>query len=311
VGGELKKGLIIALMVIVVMAGGLGLWATNGGASSNEKLVMDTHTLNGLMVSKKEFSERDLVLVDSRDGSKIETVKASSINSQEAASNLAEELEAKYDQVMVPVKLGSDGILKGGQSRIVLDTEALLKEIDSVNVFQTDLEVPISETKPNVTKESIANIDQVVLASFTTKFNPSVSGRTRNIELSSEAINKIILGPGDRFYYNTIVGETTVEKGYQKAMEIKDHKLVEGIGGGICQTSSTLYNAIEMADLAIIELHHHSLDVAYVAKDRDATVSFGGKDFKFQNNKNYPIMIKSTVNKQKGTLQVQVTAANQ
>ncbi|HZH59227.1 MAG TPA: VanW family protein, partial [Metabacillus sp.] len=86
---------------------------------------------------------------------------------------------------------------------------------------------------------------------------------------------------------------------------------VEGIGGGICQTSSTLYNAVAEAGLEIIELHSHSRSVGYVPAGRDATVSWGGPDFKFMNNKDFPVMIKTIVNKQSGSIEVQILASKQ
>lgn len=186
-----------------------------------------------------------------------------------------------------------------------------MEELKNLGAFQREVNVPIIESVPNVTAKTAANVDQTLLASYKTKFNSSVTGRTTNIALSASEIDQIILGPGDRFYYNLIVGERTEARGYQKAMEILNKELVEGIGGGICQTSSTLYNAVDQAGLEIIELNHHSKEVGYVPKDRDATVSYGGKDFKFLNNKDYPVLLKVIVNKTIGTIEVQVRAAQQ
>ncbi|RUQ26656.1 vanomycin resistance protein VanB [Peribacillus cavernae] len=263
------------------------------------------------MLSEKEFVEPDLVFVDSRNGDELQKLQASSFRSKEDARNVAEKLEAKYDQPMIPARLASDGKLKAGQARVVVDQAALIKELENVTAFQRVIEVPISETAPNATAGAVANIDQTMLGNFITKFDPTVTGRTANIALSAQEINQIILGPGDRFYFNLIVGERTPERGYQKAKEIVNKEYVEGIGGGICQTSSTLYNAIDQAGLGIIELHHHSKQVGYVPKDRDATVSYGGKDFKFLNNKDFPVMIKTIMNRESGTLEIQVKAAAQ
>jgi vancomycin resistance protein YoaR len=309
----MKKGSLLLLFIVLVS--GLVTLGAYGGAAlglfEKEKHVMNTHDKKEHLLSQKEWIEPELVLIDSRDGTEIQKVKASSLKSKEYTENLAAELEAKYDKPMIPAKLGTDGKLKEGQARVVLDKEAFIQELTNVKALQKVIEVPITETAPNITAEAIANIDQVLLGSYTTKFNPNIIGRSRNIELSAQEINQIILGPGDRFYFNLVVGERTPERGYQKAMEIVNHEFVEGIGGGICQTSSTLYNAIDKAGLGILELHHHSKAVGYVPQNRDATVSWGGKDLKFMNNKEYPVMIKTIVNKQNGTIEVQVRAAAQ
>jgi vancomycin resistance protein YoaR len=130
-----------------------------------------------------------------------------------------------------------------------------------------------------------------------------------NIALSANAIDQIVLGPGDRFYFNQTVGERTPARGYQKAMEIVNKEFVEGIGGGICQTSSTLYNAVAQAGLEIIELHHHSKEVGYVPINKDATVSWNGYDFKFMNSKDHPVIIKTMTDLTNGSLQVQIIEA--
>jgi vancomycin resistance protein YoaR len=169
-----------------------------------------------------------------------------------------------------------------------------------------DVKVPIYETAPNVTAASAQGIADVSLASYSTRFRPSDTSRNRNVQLSAEAINNVVLGPGDSFSYNQTVGERTAERGYQPAPEIINKQLVMGIGGGICQTSSTLFNAIDGAGLQVTARSHHSKHVGYVPAGRDATVSWGGPDFKFTNNKDYPVIIKAYANVNTGVLTVDV-----
>ncbi len=230
-------------------------------------------------------------------------------NDDEELKQLAKELSLKFDQPMVPSKLDNNGKLINGVSRVILDEEKLVTMINNVKALDKEMDLPLEITAPNVTEEAIKSIEEIVIGSYKTSFNPGVTGRTENISLSANAINQIVLGPGDRFYFNLVVGERTTARGYQKAMEIVDKEFVEGIGGGICQTSSTLFNAVDNAGLDIIELHSHSRSIGYVPKGRDATVSWNGPDFKFMNNKDYPVMIKTFVNKSSGTIEVQVTAA--
>lgn len=223
---------------------------------------------------------------------------------------LAKELAGTIDQPMVPVKL-NNGNLTRGESRVILEEAKLVSQLTNLTAFDHRIELPIVETKPNVTQASVQGINESVLGSFTTRFDPKVKGRTTNIEISANEINQIVLGPGDRFYFNTIVGDSTPDKGYQLAIVIENKQFVEGYGGGVCQTSTTLYNAVKNAGLEILELHHHSKTVGYVPIGMDATVAYGFKDFKFMNNKNYPIIIHTNVDKNNGTLEVKITAASQ
>ena len=139
--------------------------------------------------------------------------------------------------------------------------------------------------------------------------NSAVTGRTRNIELSAEAIDNIILGAGDVFSFNTTLGPSDEAHGYQPAEEIVNGELVMGIGGGICQTSSTLYNAVDLLGVGYVEKHHHSLTVGYVPKGRDATVSYRGKDFRFENTTGVPLLLKAVIGK--GNLTIEVRTSKQ
>ncbi|MDQ0230045.1 vancomycin resistance protein YoaR [Metabacillus malikii] len=222
------------------------------------------------------------------------------------ASNLANDL----DKPMVPAKF-SNGKLTQGQKRVVLDEAKLVDSLKNIRALDKTVILPVEEEAPNVTEETVKGIDEVVIGSYKTTFNAGVEGRTKNIALSAGTINQIVLGPGDRFYFNLVVGERTVERGYQKAMEIVDKEFVEGIGGGICQTSSTLYNAVTAAGLEVIEVHSHSRSIGYVPPGRDATVSWNGPDFKFMNNKDYPVMIKTIVDTNGGSIEVQILTSKQ
>ncbi|MFS0879651.1 hypothetical protein CHH83_09810 [Bacillus sp. 7586-K] len=238
------------------------------------------------------------------------TLAVNSKEYEQQLKTLADELASKLDQPMVPVKL-SNGQLTKGQSRVVLDEDKLVESLKNIRALDKSIVLPIEEKAPNVTQETVKGIDEVVIGSYKTTFNASIKGRTHNIALSAGAINQIVLGPGDRFYYNLVVGERTPERGYQKAMEIVDKEFVEGIGGGICQTSSTLYNAVMNAGLEVIEVHSHSRSVGYVPTGKDATVSWNGPDFKFINNKDYPVMIKTIVDTAGGSIEVQILTSKE
>ncbi|MFL6562330.1 MAG: VanW family protein, partial [Bacillus sp. (in: firmicutes)] len=209
-----------------------------------------------------------------------------------------------YDKRMVLDKLDSNGQVIKGTPQQILDEEKLAEKIMLVSEKGGNVELPLYVNASGYQAEEASQLDDVVVASYTTHFNSGTVGRTKNIELSAKAINNVILGTNDSFSYNTTVGPSDAEHGYQKAPEINYGKLVEGYGGGICQTSSTLYNAIDQLAVKYIEKNHHSLTVGYVPKGRDATVSYGGKDFRFQNTTGVPLILKAIVNG--GSLTVEV-----
>ena len=145
------------------------------------------------------------------------------------------------------------------------------------------------------------------LGTFSTKLNATTGGRVNNIKKASETINMKVVQPGEEFSYNTTVGPTTQKNGYQLADIIVKGKREKGYGGGVCQVSSTLYNAAANAGMTITERHDHSAPVPYVAAGKEAATSYGGKDLKFINSKPFPVVIQSRVHD--GDITVSVCAA--
>jgi len=155
--------------------------------------------------------------------------------------------------------------------------------------------VPKKIVYPTVDSELLSRIRSQTLGYYVTFFNSYNHSRTNNIKISAEAINNYVLFPGDTFSFNKVVGQRTKEKGYLPAPIIVRGELSEGIGGGICQVSSTLFNAVDRAGLKIIKRYSHSKNVPYVPPGRDATVSWFGPDFTFMNNYKHPILIRAKV----------------
>jgi vancomycin resistance protein YoaR len=216
-----------------------------------------------------------------------------------------------YDQKMIPDKLGLNGEIIKGKPRIILEESELVEEVMNASEKGETVELPLYVYESGYKPEEAAFLNEVVVASYTTQFNSGVAGRSKNIELSAAAINNVILGTNDIFSFNTTVGPSDAAHGYQPALEIVNGKLVDGIGGGICQTSSTLFNAIDKLGVTYIEWHHHSLNVGYVPKGRDATVSYGGLDFRFENTTGIPLLIKAIVHEGTLTVEVRTSKANQ
>lgn len=155
--------------------------------------------------------------------------------------------------------------------------------------------VPKKPIYPKVDSELLSRIRQQAIGYYVTYFNSYNKSRTNNIKKSAEAINNYVLFPGETFSFNQIVGQRTKERGYTPAPIIVRGELSEGIGGGICQVSSTLFNAVDRAGLKIVKRYSHSKRVPYVPPGRDATVSWYGPDFVFSNNYKHPILIRSKV----------------
>jgi len=216
-----------------------------------------------------------------------------------------------YDQRMVLDKIDANGQIIKGKPQIILDEAELVERIMMASIMGGDVELPLQVTESGYMPEDAAHLNEVVVASFTTYFSSGVVGRSKNIELSAQAIDNIIVGKQDIFSFNLTVGPSDAEHGYQPAKEIVNKQLVDGIGGGICQTSSTLFNAVDQVAVSYIEKHHHSLSVGYVPAGRDATVSYGGPDFRFQNTTGVPFIIKTIYGKGKITVEVRTSAAYQ
>ncbi|MFJ8064313.1 VanW family protein [Psychrobacillus sp. NPDC096426] len=203
------------------------------------------------------------------------------------------ETEAGYDKRMVLDRMGEDGQIVKGSPRIILKESELVDRVLEASINGNDVKIPLYVTESDYYVEDIPHLEEVLIASYTTYFNISDVDRNKNIELSAKAINNVVVGSGDIFSFNTMTGPRDTENGYQPAPEIINKKLVMGIGGGVCQTSSTLFNVVDQLPVKYVERHHHSLDVGYVPKGRDATVSYGSLDFRFQNTSRAPFLVKA------------------
>ncbi len=138
-----------------------------------------------------------------------------------------------------------------------------------------------NQAKPKITAETLKGIN-TVLGTYSTTFNSGDVSRTHNIQIATDKINNVVIMPHQNFSFNDIVGERTAEAGYDDAPVFMDGKLVPGIGGGICQVSSTLFNSALLAGMDIVERTPHFAPVAYMAAGRDATVAYGYLDFIFK-----------------------------
>ncbi|WHH57236.1 VanW family protein [Petroclostridium sp. X23] len=179
---------------------------------------------------------------------------------------------------------------------ISFDKEKAKEIMSSDNQQGKEYEIPLKIAQPEITKEALERLlFRDKLASYTTTFNVNQIQRSHNVILAASKINEVALGPGDIFSYNDIVGVRSEDTGFQNAKVYENGRIVDGIGGGICQISSTLYNAVLYSDLEVLDRLNHSMTVSYVPMGQDATVVYGLIDFKFKNNTAWPIKVMSTL----------------
>jgi vancomycin resistance protein YoaR len=173
-----------------------------------------------------------------------------------------------------------------------VDTEKLKGLVnDALITGREVVEIPVTTVHPKVTAEALSKASQKIM-SFTT-YLTKVPNRTTNIKMAAKYINGTLLAPGDIFSANNSIGPRTPERGFKDAGIFANGKVEQGIGGGICQVSSTIYNAALLCNFKIIERYNHSLTVTYVPLGRDSSISWGSADFKFQNTSNYPVYIQT------------------
>ena len=213
------------------------------------------------------------------------TVPADAMTAQELHTTVHGEMKnAAYDietQSITPETLGAD-----------FDVSAAQKLLDEAQPGQT-IAIPASIEFPAVTAEELAELlFRDVLGECRTRVSGTVARKT-NVRLAAEKINHYVMNHGDVFSYNEVVGKRTAEAGFQPAPAYVKGETVDEIGGGICQVSSTLYYACLKGNLAITERYAHRYVPSYIDWGMDATVSWGGPDYKFTNDTLYPIKIET------------------
>jgi vancomycin resistance protein YoaR len=184
-----------------------------------------------------------------------------------------------------------------------LDADGLSEAVVAGLQGDGKVEVPLREAPKKLPDEELAKIKEV-MAEFSTKFPAYQTSRNTNIRLASGKLDGHILLPGEQLSFNGTVGRRTVKDGYKVAPVLVNGRHDTGIGGGICQVSTTFYNASLLADLKIVKRNNHSIPSAYVAVGRDATVDYGTLDFVIENNQPGPIAVVSTFEKGKITFRI-------
>lgn len=200
-------------------------------------------------------------------------------------------------------KTPNNATIKRVDGSFVITPEKLGQKVDYSTLFNQlkemiDLEkegkvyarfIPV---KPRITQAELLKIKDV-LGSFTTKFDSNNVQRSENIRIAARKINGSLIMPGEVFSLSRAIGPVTVENGFKIAKVIVNNEFVDGVGGGLCQLATTMYNAVLLSQLQVIERINHSALISYVPPGRDATVASGSIDFKFKNTTNAPIYLES------------------
>lgn len=174
--------------------------------------------------------------------------------------------------------------------KLAISAEEAQAQVDGQD--KQEYSFPLTITKPEITINDIGlEAFPFKISTFSTNYDASNVSRTNNLKIASNKTNNVVIMPGEVFSFNQVVGKRTVEEGYKDAKVYENGKVVDGLAGGICQVSSTMYDAALLANLEIVERYNHQFTTSYLPGGKDATVVYGIKDFKFRNSRKYPIKI--------------------
>ncbi len=296
--------------------------------SINEEQIKDEieniqTNIPGTIIEPDYYVENDkLIITPGQEGIKISvdnlinriknTLKTASSNQQYIEIPMDNvwpdkiDIEKIHDEIYKEVQ---DAYLTENPITIHPEVEGIDFDIEEAKkILENDseqYEIPLKITKPNVTMEQIgAEAFPNKISFYSTRYDGGDVNRSTNLELACEKINDVIVLPGETFSYNKTLGERSKAAGYKTAKVYENGEVVDGIGGGICQISSTLYNAVLKANLEIVERRNHQFITSYVEEGRDATVAYGVTDFKFKNSRKYAIKIKASASNGVATIEI-------
>lgn len=258
---------------------------------ANGKITLE----KGYEGKKIKAEELKTLLLASAVNSKIEVELPVEIEKPERV-----DFDKLYDEVYVEkveasYKEGEDFEVTKEVYGVYFNKEEAIKRYNELLDGKT-MEIKLITVEPTVKVSDLNNeLFRDVLATFSTKYDKYYTNRVKNLELAGRKVNGTILYPGEEFSYNKVVGKRTVANGFKEAHVFAGGKVVDGLGGGICQVSTTLYNTVLMSDLKVTERKAHMMHTGYNEPGKDATVVYGSIDFRFVNNRKTPIKISMEV----------------
>ena len=282
----------------------------------NEETTKQTINDNGanlpgiMMESSYSIEEDELIIIRGKEGVVISTDTLLSevkdmLNDIHETDNVIEiPVETKTPQEIDVDKIHSEVYQEAQDAYYTKDPFTVYPEVEGIDFdvekakemiaaeVKDEYVIELIITKPKVTLEDIgteAFPDR--LSSFSTRYNAADKDRTTNLVIACQKLNGKVLMPGETFSYNETLGPRTYAAGYRNGKIYENGQVVDGLGGGICQISSTLYNAALMSDMEIVERRNHQFVTSYVNAGRDATVVYGLTDFRFKNTRTYPVRL--------------------
>lgn len=266
----------------------------------------ETYEVSDLMAGKVDELLREIYFGEPKEKYSLNTDGLEEAAAAEAAKAAAKwDKAAKNGSISSYDKENDKFLFTGAEQGLVLDQEKLTKDILAAlkkKDFDASIAAVVNPVDPEFSEET-AKEKYKTISSFTTK-TTSNSKRNTNVKLSAEAINGTVLQPGEEFSFNETVGQRTEAKGYKGAAAYNNGEVVEEIGGGVCQTSSTLYNAVLKAGLKTTKRQSHTYEPSYVTPGTDATVSWNGPDYRFVNNSSAAIGIRARYSDQTVTISI-------
>ena len=255
--------------------------------NDNSKLII-TSGKEGVKVDEKKLLEEIYKVLDENtdDEQKIEIPVVQDIPEKINIEKIHDEI---YKEVKDAYYTKDPFTIHPEENGIDFDVEAAKAMLQEE---KPEYEIALKITKPKKTVKDIGTeAFPDLLATFSTNYQASNVSRTTNLKLASNKINGTVILPNEEFSYNKVVGERTISAGYKMAATYSNGQVVDGLGGGICQISSTLYDAVVMANLNVTTRRNHQFVTSYVPAGKDATVVWGAQDFKFVNSRKYPVRI--------------------
>lgn len=274
-------------------------------ANDNESISLD---------DTYEISGEKIIVTKGQDGLKVDEELLENYVITAILNNVAEveiptlytsseniDFDALHDEVYVAPQNAS--FVSGEKFEVIIDKTGVDFDVELAKQKYEDLNELDSMTlelrivEPEI---KVADLDEQLfkdtLATYSTKYDTTEKNRVQNLQVASDRCNSTIIYPGNEFSFHETIGTRTIANGYASAHSFAGGRVVNTVGGGICQISSMLYNIVLMADLEVTERVAHGMYVDYVKPSLDATIAEGAIDFKFVNNRNYPIKIVSTLN---------------
>ena len=262
------------------------------------------------------IEENELIITKGKDGVELDVDKMKN-DISDGIKNISKEFKNEREISVKEVKAGEIDIEKiynevhtePQDAYIVEDPFQVVVDKDGVDFAITmdeaktilaeskeEYSIPLKITKAQKTVASLGSkAFPDLLGTFTTRYDAGNVSRTTNLAIACKKLNGQVIQPGEVFSYNKALGKRSVENGYKEAAVYVNGGVENGLGGGICQISSTLYNTVLFANLGIVERHQHSFTTSYVDPGRDATVVYGALDFKFKNTRKYPVKLEAYI----------------